>query len=88
MKLSVTDALDEYSTVASKMCWNPVPPIAGVSTFPGTGMVTIDGQATGVESDGSTAITVAVGTHVVGFEGKGTKQSIEVRGDQPLKIKL
>ncbi|MBI4914152.1 MAG: serine/threonine protein kinase [Acidobacteria bacterium] len=67
-----------------------LPPTARltVETFPGTGMVTIDGQATDVESTGDKAITLAAGTHVVGFAGKGTKQSVEVRGDQKVRIKL
>ena len=59
-----------------------------VSTFPGTGNVTVDGQATGVESDGNTPITLAVGTHTIGFEGKTTKQTVEVRADLVVKIKL
>ena len=67
-----------------------LPPLAKltVSTFPGSAMVTIDGQPTGVESDGSTAITLAHGTHVVGFEGRAVRQSVEVKGDQTLKIKI
>jgi serine/threonine-protein kinase len=59
-----------------------------VYSYPGTALVTIDGQATGVESDGNTPIPVAVGSHTIGFEGKGTKQNVEVRGDQTVKIKL
>jgi hypothetical protein len=59
-----------------------------VYSFPGTGLVTIDGQATGVESDGNTPIPVALGTHTIGFEGKAAKQSVDLRGDQTVRIKL
>ncbi len=59
-----------------------------VSTFPGIALVTIDGQATGVESDGNTPIPVAVGPHTIGFVGKGAKQSVDLQGDQTVKIKL
>jgi len=69
--------------------WN-LPELARltVNSFPGTGMVTVDGIPTGVESDGNTPIAMVLGPHVIGFEGKGAKQNVDLKGDQPLKIKL
>ena len=60
-----------------------------IETFPGSDMVLIDGQATGVESTGTDTITVAKGTHVIGFAKKAAKHTVEVSGDGKLpKIKL
>lgn len=59
-----------------------------VETYPGAAMVLIDGQPTGIESDGSGTISVARGAHVIGFEKRATKQTVEVTGDQKFKIKL
>jgi hypothetical protein len=69
----------------------PLPALARIQieTFPGSDMILIDGQPTGVESTGSDSITVAKGTHVIGFARKPTKHTVEVTGDGKLpKIKL
>jgi hypothetical protein len=60
-----------------------------IETFPGSAMILIDGQPTGVESLGDTAITLTKGTHVIGFVNKTTKQTVEVSADGKLpRIKL
>ncbi|WP_243321392.1 serine/threonine-protein kinase [Geothrix sp. SG200] len=60
-----------------------------VETFPGTGKVLVDGQDTGIESDGS-GVKLAEGRHTVTVRGpKGTKsETVEVRGDKGLRFPL
>ena len=60
-----------------------------VETFPGTGKVLVDGQDTGIESDGS-SVKVAEGRHTITVRGpKGSKnETVEVRGDKGLKFPL
>jgi tRNA A-37 threonylcarbamoyl transferase component Bud32 len=60
-----------------------------IETFPGSAMILIDGQATGVESTGDTPLTVTKGTHVIGFDKKAAKQTVEITADGKLpRIKL
>lgn len=59
-----------------------------VDSFPTSDMVTIDGQATEVESDGNSSITLAKGPHVIGFAHKATKVQVDIKGDGKQKIKL
>jgi tRNA A-37 threonylcarbamoyl transferase component Bud32 len=61
-----------------------------VETFPGTGKVLVDGQDTGVESDGSTGIQVAQGRHVITVHGtRGSKtETVELSGDKGLRFPL
>lgn len=60
-----------------------------VETFPGTGKVLVDGQDTGIESDGS-GVRLAEGRHTVTVRGpKGSKtEAVEVRGDKGLRFPL
>jgi predicted Ser/Thr protein kinase len=68
-----------------------VPPLATltVETFPGTGKVLVDGQDTGIESDGS-SVKLAQGRHTITVRGpKGIKnETVEVRGDKGLRFPL
>jgi len=58
-----------------------------VETFPGVGPVMVDGQGTGVESDGSTPIKLSRGSHVITV--KGVRQAVEVSGEgQKVKFKI
>ncbi len=61
-----------------------------VETYPGTGKVFVDGQDTGLESDGSSPITVAHGRHTVTVKGtKGSKtEAVDVNGDKGLRFPL
>lgn len=59
-----------------------------VSTTPEWGKVTIDGQATEVESVGETSITLTHGTHLFGIQGKSVKFSFSVQGDGQVKFKV
>jgi predicted Ser/Thr protein kinase len=60
-----------------------------VETFPGTGKVLVDGQDTGIESDGS-SVKVAEGRHTITVRGpKGSRnETVEVKGDKGLKFPL
>jgi len=60
-----------------------------VETFPGTGKVLVDGQDTGIESDGS-SVTLAQGRHTVTVRGaKGSKtESVDLTGDKGLRFQL
>jgi hypothetical protein len=60
-----------------------------VETFPGTGKVFVDGQDTGIESDGST-VQVALGRHTVAVKGaKGSKsETVELTGNRNLRFPL
>jgi len=60
-----------------------------VETFPGTGKVLVDGQDTGIESDGS-SVQVAQGRHTVTVRGpKGSKtETLELSGDKGLRFPL
>ena len=60
-----------------------------VETFPGTGKVLVDGQDTGIESDGS-SVKVAEGRHTITVRGpKGSRnETVEVRGDKGLRFPL
>lgn len=60
-----------------------------VETFPGTGKVLVDGQDTGIESDGS-SVQVARGRHTVTVRGpKGTKtETVDLSGDKGLRFPL
>lgn len=61
-----------------------------VETYPGSGRVFIDGQDTGVESDGGSPIEVAYGPHTVTVRGsRGSKsQSLTVGKDELVKFPL
>lgn len=61
-----------------------------VETFPGIGKVLVDGQDSGVESDGSTGIQVAHGRHTITVRGaRGSKtETVEVNGDKALRFPL
>lgn len=60
-----------------------------VETFPGSGPVLIDGLPTGVESDGTTPISVVKGEHRVSIQGKSAPpQTVDLKGDKYLKFKL
>ncbi|WP_257308922.1 serine/threonine-protein kinase [Geothrix fuzhouensis] len=60
-----------------------------VETFPGTGKVLVDGQDTGIESDGS-SVKVAEGRHTITVRGpKGSKnETVELHGDKGLRFPL
>ena len=60
-----------------------------VETFPGTGKVLVDGQDTGIESDGS-SIQVAQGRHTITVRGpKGSKnETVDLRGNKGLRFPL
>ncbi|HEY3271619.1 MAG TPA: serine/threonine-protein kinase [Geothrix sp.] len=60
-----------------------------VETFPGTGKVLVDGQDSGIESDGS-SLKLAQGRHTITVRGpKGSKnETVEVRGDKGLRFPL
>jgi hypothetical protein len=61
-----------------------------VETYPGTGKVFVDGQDTGLESDGSSPIQVAHGRHSVTVKGtKGSKtEAVDLNGDKGLRFPL
>lgn len=61
-----------------------------VETFPGTGKVLVDGQDSGIESDGSTGIQVAQGRHTITVRGaKGSKtETVDLSGDKGLRFPL
>lgn len=60
-----------------------------VETFPGTGKVLVDGQDTGIESDGS-SVQVALGRHTITVRGvKGSKtETVDLSGDKNLRFPL
>ena len=60
-----------------------------VETFPGTGKVLVDGQDTGIESDGS-SVQVAMGRHTITVRGpKGAKtETLDLTGDKGLRFQL
>jgi len=68
-----------------------VPALAAltVETFPGTGKVLVDGQDTGIESDGS-SVTLAQGRHTITVRGaKGSRtESVDLTGDKGLRFQL
>ena len=53
---------------------------------PSADVVIIDGRATGIESDGSTPIRIAVGRHTIAIQGKSASQTLEIKSDQAIKI--
>jgi hypothetical protein len=61
-----------------------------VETFPGTGKVLVDGQDSGIESDGGTSLQVAQGRHTVTVRGaKGSKtETVDLSGDKGLRFPL
>ena len=73
------------TVVAGQMSTLTVPGLATltVETFPGTGKVLVDGQDSGIESDGSTGIQVAQGRHTITVRGaKGSKtETVDLAGD-------
>ena len=61
-----------------------------VSTHPGVGDVTVDGRATGIQSDGS-SVRVAAGRHTVAIRslsGKTASKTLDVSGDRTLDLPL
>jgi tRNA A-37 threonylcarbamoyl transferase component Bud32 len=60
-----------------------------VETFPGTGKVLVDGQDTGIESDGS-SVTLVLGRHTITVRGtRGSKtETVDLSGDKSLKFQL
>ncbi|MBP1773783.1 MAG: Serine/threonine protein kinase PrkC, regulator of stationary phase [Holophagaceae bacterium] len=79
------------SVAAGQIVPLTVPGLAtlGVETFPGTGKVLVDGQDTGIESDGST-VQVALGRHTVTVRGaKGSKsETVDLTGNKNLRFPL
>ncbi len=61
-----------------------------VDTFPGTGKVLVDGQETGIESDGNGSIRVTQGRHLVTVRGVRNSREVpvELTKDQTLKFPL
>jgi hypothetical protein len=80
------------TVVAGQMSTLTVPGLATltVETFPGTGKVLVDGQDSGIESDGSTGIQVAQGRHTITVRGaKGSKtETVDLAGDKGLRFPL
>ncbi len=60
-----------------------------VETYPGTGKVFVDGQDTGIESDGS-SVVLTQGRHTITVRGaKGSKtETVELVGDKSLRFQL
>ena len=55
-----------------------------VDTFPGTGMVVVDGSVTQVESDGS-SVTLTKGRHTISIQGHpGVSRSVDLQADAKL----
>ena len=79
------------TVIAGQTAALSVPGLATVTveTFPGTGKVLVDGQDTGIESDGS-SVQVALGRHTITVRGaKGSKsETVEISGDKALKFQL
>jgi predicted Ser/Thr protein kinase len=69
----------------------PVPALVTltVETFPGTGKVLVDGQDTGIESDGS-SVQIAQGRHTITVRGaKSSKtETLDLHGDKILRFPL
>lgn len=65
-----------------------VPGIAHITveTFPGLDKVSVDGTPTGVDSDGSSSITLSRGAHVISV--KGTRYPVNISGDQKVRFKI
>jgi hypothetical protein len=61
-----------------------------VETYPGIGKVLVDGQDSGIESDGSAGLQVAQGRHTITVRGaKGSKtESVDLTGDKSLRFPL
>jgi hypothetical protein len=61
-----------------------------VETFPGTGKILVDGQDTGIESDGGTGIQLARGRHTITVRGaKGSKtETVDLDKDKGLRFQL
>ncbi len=57
-----------------------------VETYPGSDKVSVDGSPTGVDSDGGSTITLSRGRHVLTV--KGTRQTVEITGDQRVRFKI
>ena len=80
------------TVVAGQVATLTVPGLATltVETFPGIGKVMVDGQDSGIESDGSTGIQVALGRHTITVRGaKGSRtETVEVTGDKGLRFPL
>ena len=57
-----------------------------VETFPGSDKVSVDGARRVVQRAGTGFITVSRGRHVITV--KGTKQTVDVAGDQKVKFKI
>jgi len=70
----------------------PLPGLAHltVETYPTSAAVLVDGVNTGVESDGSAAITLCKGPHEIGIQGHpSVRKSVNLQGDAPpLRIQL
>jgi tRNA A-37 threonylcarbamoyl transferase component Bud32 len=79
------------SVAAGQVAALTVPGLATltVETYPGTGKLFVDGQDTGIESDGS-SIQLAQGHHTITVRGaKGSKtESVELSGDKGLRFPL
>lgn len=59
-----------------------------VNTHPNSGMVLVDGQATGVESLGNTPIPMVKGLHVIAIQGApSTQRKVDVDRSQTLTFK-
>ena len=70
----------------------PLPGLVALSvdTFPGAGKVLVDGQETGIESDGNGSIRVAQGHHLITVRGirNSRDMPVELTKDQTLKFPL
>jgi hypothetical protein len=77
--------------IAGQMVALTVPGLATltVETFPGTGKVLVDGQDTGIESDGS-SVVLARGRHTVTVRGtRGSRtETVELNGNKSLRFQL
>lgn len=59
-----------------------------INTTPEYGLVVIDGIPTHVESTGSEVITLAAGSHTIGFEGKTAQKTLEIQKDGMIAFNL
>ncbi len=59
-----------------------------VETFPRSGMVLVDGQSTGIESDGTTPVTLVKGPHTIAIQGApATMRKVDVDSAKVLKFR-
>lgn len=59
-----------------------------VETFPSSGLVTVDGMLTSVESDGTTPISMVKGRHVIGIQGKSARETVDLNESRQVRFKV